>query len=368
MAFKTPSIQDVWTRLRNAMRAYLPGTDAWIEPSNLSVVGRSFSLVLDEAYSRLLYLYRQLFASTADGFHLEFRHAFEYGVSRKAAAPAQGVVSFTQTGSPATIPAGWLATAPNGIVYTFLTTAVPGAGGVTTVEIRAATDGANTNQLPFTPLTLVQDAGYPSLPAECIVGAQGLGGGADVESDEDLRKRVLARKRQPPHGGSKSDYELWALEVPGVTRVFVSSFKATDPNQAHTPLTVYPMFDDTRSNGVPTAYDLSVVGQYIDQRRPVTARVYVAAPNPVPVSVRIADLRNDSAELRAAIISNLAAMFYERVPVVTGENNFTLPQAWLDEAISRCDGYVRHRIVAPEDDLSFMPGSLPILGDVSFGA
>ena len=69
---------------------------------------------------------------------------------------------------------------------------------------------------------------YPSLPAVAYVGVNGIGGGADVESDEDLRARVLFRKRNPPHSGSKSDYIAWALEVPGVTRAFVSPFKTQD--------------------------------------------------------------------------------------------------------------------------------------------
>lgn len=367
MAFTTPSLLELWTRLRNSMRAFLPGTDAWIEPNNLSVAGRSFTLAIGSVYERVLYLYRQLFASTADAHHLEYRHAFEYGVARKPSAPAQGLVSFTQTAGPfVTIPAGYRLTRADGVVFYFLDAAVPSATGVCGVAIRSEIGGAFTNTLPGTPLDFAADTDYPNLPAHAIVGDQGLGGGADVESDDDLRARVLQRKRQPPHGGSKSDYERWALEVPGVTRVFVSAFKATDPNEAHTPLTIYPLFDATRANGVPTAYDLLAVAQHIDPLRPVTARVYIAAPAPLAVDVAIAALRDDSPQLRASIEQNLAAMFNERVPVVTGENAFTLPQAWLNEAVARGDGYRRHRLAAPDDDLSFPAGTLPILGRISF--
>lgn len=368
MAFTTPSLLDVWTRLRNSMRAFLPGTDTWIEPNNLSVAGRSFTLAIGSVYERVLYLYRQLFASTADGYHLEFRHAFEYGVTRKPSAPAQGLITFTQTLPAATIPAGYAVTAPDGNVYNFLTTAAPDATGKCTVEVRAASVGAATNQLPNTPLAFLADLDYPSLPATAFVGEQGLGGGADIESDEELRARVLLRKRSPPHGGSKSDYEQWALEVPGVTRVFVSSFEASDANQVASPLTLFPLFDDTRVNGVPTAHDLLAVAQHIDPLRPVTARVYVAAAQPRPVNIQIAGLQNDSAQLRASIQANLAAMFFERVPVATAENGFTLPIAWVDEAIARADGYVRHRLATPTADVDFSAGQLPTLGTISFGS
>lgn len=365
MAFQTPSLPDIWNGVKNAMRTYLPGTDAWVEPNNLSVVGRAFSLAVGSVYERINYLYRQLFASTADGFHLEYRHAFEYGISRKAAAPGQGFVSFTQTGTFATIPAGYTITAPNGVIYEFLTTAVPNANGVATVEVRATTTGVTTNQSPQTPMTVPANIAYPSLPSVAYVGVNGIGGGADIESDEDLRARVLFRKRNPPHSGSKSDYIAWALEVSGVTRAFVSPFKTQD-GQIASALTLYPLFDDSRPNGIPTAYDLLAVAQHIDPLRPVTARVYVVAPVPVIVNIQIAGLKNDTVYLREAIRSNLAAMFLDQVPVVTAENGFTLPNAWIDAAIARSDGYVRHTLMTPAADLSFDAGTIPILGTVSF--
>jgi uncharacterized phage protein gp47/JayE len=370
MAFSTPSLLDVWTRLRNSMRAFLPGTDAWIEPNNLSIAGRSFTLTIGSVYERVLYLYRQLFASTADGYHLEYRHAFEYGLTRKPSAPAQGQISFTQTGSGpfVTIPAGYTVTGPDGTVFSFLADAIPDSKGNCTVMVRANVSGAFTNTLPNTPLSFAADPSYPTLPSQAIVGAQGLGGGADAESYDELRTRVLLRKQFPPHGGAKSDYVEWALSVPGVTRCFVSPFHASDPNQVASPLTVFPLFDNTRVNGIPTSLDLLAVAQAIDQQRPVTARVYIVAPQPVPVDIQIAALKIDSPQLRASIEANLAAMFFERVPVVTADNQFTLPVAWIDEAIARSDGYARHRLAAPTDDVFFNPGQLPVLGQVIFGA
>lgn len=366
MAFQTPSLSEIWTGVKNAMRTYLPGTDAWVEPNNLSVVGRSFSLAVGSVYERINYLYRQLFASSADGYHLEFRHAFEYGINRKAAAPGQGFISFTQTGTAVTIPSGYTVTAPNGVVYSFLTPAVPNAATkIATVEVRATTNGAITNQLPSTPMTFATDIAYPSLPATATVGSNGIGGGADIEGDEDLRARVLFRKRNPPHGGARSDYERWATEVPGVTRVFISPFQTVDGIYASA-LTIYPLFDDTRANGVPTTSDCATVAAYIDPLRPVTARVYVLPPTPVAVNVQITGLKKDTVYIREAIKSNLAAMFLDQVPVVTAENGFTLPVAWIDAAISRAEGYDRHTLSSPASDVTFATGSIPVLGTVSF--
>lgn len=375
MPFKTPTLREIWTRWRDSARAFMPGTDSWIEPNNISVVGRSFALSLGSAYERAHYLYRQIFASSADAEHLEYRHAFEYGISRKAAAPAQGIISFQQTLPAATLPAEYFVTAPDGSVFMFLAQAVPAADGLTSVEVRAIEPGAKGNLLPGTPLDFAADAAYPSLPSNAVVGPDGFGGGADIESDDDLRARVLKRKREPPHGGSRSDYEQWALEVAGVTRVFVSPFKTTNANAVAAALTVYPLFDKTRLNGVPNAYDLLAVAQRFEaapdgsptNARPVTARVYVAAPRPVPVFISIGGLAGDTSYLRAAIQDNLKKMFYERVPVVTAENQFSLPVAWIDEAIARAPGYQRHRMITPKEDRVFEAGDLPILGEIDFG-
>jgi uncharacterized phage protein gp47/JayE len=46
-------------------------------------------------------------------------------------------------------------------------------------------------------------------------------GGTDPEDDESFRERMLYSYQDPPLSGAKSDYERWALEVPGVGRVFV---------------------------------------------------------------------------------------------------------------------------------------------------
>jgi uncharacterized phage protein gp47/JayE len=369
LPFSTPSLLDVWTRLRNSMRTYLPGTDAWVEPNNLSVAGRSFTLTIGSAYERVQYLYKQLFASTADGFHLEFRHAFEYGIPRALSAPAQGLISFTIPAPPFNVvPAGETLTRSDGIVFTTVADATPDNLGNCIVNVRATTSGAATNTMPSTPLTFVPDPNYLNLPTLATVGIGGLGSGADVETDGQLRARVLLRKQWPPHGGAASDYVEWVLAVPGVTRVFVSPFFSTDATQISSPLTIYPLFDNTRVSGLPTALDLLAVAEAVEAQQPVTARVYIVAPTVVHVPVQISALQVDSVFLRASIAANLAAMFLELVPVVTAQNNFALPVAWIDEAIARSDGYVRHRRLQPPGDVQFPVGSLPILGAISYGS
>src|SRR3546814_16959671 len=57
--------------------------------------------------------------------------------------------------------------------------------------------------------------------AVAAVAVGGLAGGADEEADDALRARLIGRIQKPVSGGKKTDYEVWALEVAGVTRSWV---------------------------------------------------------------------------------------------------------------------------------------------------
>ena len=47
-------------------------------------------------------------------------------------------------------------------------------------------------------------------------------GGADMETDDELRTRMLAKYRRPRRKeGAATDYVEWALEVPGCSRAWV---------------------------------------------------------------------------------------------------------------------------------------------------
>src|ERR1019366_4112874 len=116
--------------------------------------------------------------------------------------------------------------------------------------------------------------------ASFTVDTAGLAGGADVETDEAFRARILFRKRYPPHGGSASDYVMWAMSVPGVTRVYVERLWA-GPGTVR----VFPLFDLSPTGPIPTTGQLAQVAAYIDVQKPAGAAVTIAAATPVPIAV-----------------------------------------------------------------------------------
>ena len=190
-------------------------------------------------------------------------------------------------------------------------------------------------------------------------------GGADIESDDSLRLRLLLRIQAPAHGGNASDYRQWALEVPGVTRVWVAPqelgigtvmlrFMMDEAQAAHDG---FPQGD-----GAPTySGDIKTVFDHIEALRPVTAELFVAAPVPAPLDITVSGLQPDTPEVRAAIEAELRDMLFRR-----GTPGATIYRSWIWEAISIAAGEDRHSVAVPASDTSHSAGTLPILGTVTY--
>jgi uncharacterized phage protein gp47/JayE len=87
------------------------------------------------------------------------------------------------------------------------------------VPIIALVAGDFTRCEPGTPISIARPIDGINSGGETIGDTVG---GTDQERQEQLRSRMLARYRAPPHGGARHDYIAWALEVPGVTRAWCS--------------------------------------------------------------------------------------------------------------------------------------------------
>ncbi len=357
-----PALADIGTRLRTAFRAYLPGTDAMVEPNNLSVTGKAFALGMFDAYQRIKWLYRQLFASTADRFHLVYRHGADYGLTLKPSSAATGSVVVAQLIPEAqTVPAGVTFIRDDGVQ--FVSTAVASAAnGSVTLQVQAQSTGAATNCAAGESLTLVQQPAVPNLADTGAVDANGLGGGADEEATEAFRARVLARKRFTPQAGAPGDYERWATAVPGVTRAYASRFSSDC-----TYVSVWPLFDGLRANGIPQPGDLAPVIAAIESQRPVGAIVRTLVASAQAIDVTIANLSPNTPATQAAIAAALADAFFELGAVSTTQDPLTFYAEWISGAIRQpLPDAGTFTLVAPPADVFVALGSLPILGTVTF--
>jgi uncharacterized phage protein gp47/JayE len=353
MPFARPSLGDIRRRVADDLVNKLPGADTRLRVNNLRAFSEVEAGVAHLLYGRLEWSFRQLFPDTAEKEFLD-RWASIWGVQRIPAAGAFGN-SVWQAQPGARIAAGALIQRADNVRYI---TRDGGSeeNGTITVEIEAVTLGAIGNAEPDTQLNLLTT--FAGVAVQGLVLAPGLAGGADEQTDQALLQAVLMRIQMPPHGGAAFDYVRWALEVPGVTRAWCYPLEMGPGT-----VTVRFMMDDVRADddGIPTPADVAIVADYIDVRRPVTAKVYVAAPIAFPVAVTIDAIEPDTPAIRADVEANLKQMLLEEA-----EPNEPIYLSQWSTAIGITAGVERFILTAPTAETDPGLGKIVILGSVTF--
>ncbi|MBB2841472.1 UNVERIFIED_ORG: putative phage protein gp47/JayE [Rhizobium etli] len=360
MAWPIRSLTEASARVRGAFRQFLPGTDTSLANNFVTVTVKALAALAHEFELRMAYLARQLFISTATGQWLVL-HCSDIGIYRKQAAAASGLI--TGTGAPlATYPAG-VRFVSGSITYLSTAPATADGAGALTMAVLSEVRGAASNRDAGGLLALADPVLYPDLSSEWEVSEDGLGGGADIESDDSLRARGLQRKRNPPGGGTLTDYERIALAVPGVLAAW--AFRGSNSVGS---VFVYFLFAG-RDDFIPEAGDVAAVQAAIDAQRLIRVDDSVAvAPVAHPVDITIDGLSADTPEIRAAIETAISAMFLARCKPGIAGNTFTLSRSWISEAISTVSGEDRHELTAPATDIVLSGGEFPTLGTVTYGA
>lgn len=313
------------------------------------MLARVWSGAIHEAHGHLDWNKRQLFAATADDAEL-LLHGQDVGVSILAGAYATGEISLTGVNGTV-IPQGTRWQRADGLQYEATTEATI-AAGVATADIRCTTSGSAGNAEVGTALALVSP--IAGLQSAAAVAVGGVTGGADPESAESYRERILDRKRNTPQGGSEADYKRWAREIAGVTRVWIY------PGWEGPGTVGIAFVTDGEADIFPGAGKVEDVQAHIDALRPVTAEAIVFAPEPEEIDFEI-DLSPDTPAVRAAVEAELADLL-RRI----GQPGVTVPRSKLGEAISIAAGEDSHILVEPTADVVMPAGHLPVVGDITW--
>ncbi len=356
MPFARPSLPNLIDRIRTDIETRLPGTDPRLRRSILGAVGRAVAGEMHGLYGFLDWMSRQIIPDTAEGAILE-RHADWWRVTRNPAAPATGSVDFTGSDG-AIIPAGTTLQRSDGAEYTTDAEATIDSGTATAV-VTASTAGQDGSAVAGVSLQLTSP--ISGVQSSATVASGGLTGGADEEDDDALRERLRQRVQQPPQGGAVTDYEQWALDVEGVSRVWVMPLW-----DGIGTVGVYFTRDDDAAI-IPDAAEVQAVQDYIDALRPVTADVTAYAPTEVPQDMTIQLAPNDSAT-QAAVEAELADLFRREGDVEDGNGSGTILVSHIREAISTATGETDHALVSPTSDITLNPGELATLGAITWQA
>lgn len=347
MAFNERSLQEIYTDLEADCEAALQRY-----PNRRSLINVLIKVLAGASHGwigRLRWVLDQTFVATADEEHLTMIGQ-QYGVYRKAAVKASGAVTFVFTADPVAVEVGTILTADNGQQYS-VTTAVTSAG---TANVEALVAGVNGNLSAGVELQLT-----PAVDGvvNAVVAAGGISGGVEQEDLEDYRTRVKKRLQNPPGCGKESDYEQWALEVPGVTRAWC---------QPHTPergeITLRFMTDGLTDDGFPGEDKIAEVQAYVDNVNPTEARVYCCAPVKKVVDITINALDPDTVEVKDRINERLKELFV-RQSTLAG----TIKRNRIIATVTDTSGVENFELAAPVEDVVASTNELAVLGEVTYG-
>lgn len=359
MPSERPSIHDLVADLEAAIDAYIPGADARAPVSVLGALAKIVAGPIDGLYAYLAWLAQQMYPSTADIEALR-EHGRTFGVAEHAASYATGLVVFSGV-SGGVIPAATRLRADSGVQY-LTDAAIAIVDGAATVPVVAAAPGMAGNLAAGTVVRLVSP--IAGVNAAAAVGSAGLSGGADPETTEQYRARVLARTQNAPAGGSEADYKRWVWDIYPSARVWVDRSGGSG-------IVVRVMIDDRYPGEAPPPEALAPITAYIEERdpatdaalrRPVTADVLVVAPHLHAVDFQVT-VEPDTAAVRAAV----AAALTEVISAETAPGR-TLLRTHLDAAISAAAGEYDHVLIQPAANVTLESGSIAVLGTITWGA
>ena len=357
MPWTRPTRAQLLAAIQADLASALPAPVVFLSRSVLRGVAGITAGAADIVYGILDYAVRQAFATTADAAYVA-THAEDLGLTPLAATASAGsvtVVGIAGTYGPSafTRADGWRYLSDS----TFTIPDLGGGGGSVAVPLTAVDLGADGDMdsgtaLQFT--TPIVDVDSEALAAGAFVG------GTDAETAEELRARVLLRKRRPPQGGAEADYVQWALAA-GAVKAWVRS-----PWPSLGSLGVYFVVDGTGSGIIPGSGPVAVVqaaleGEDVEgraTRRPVTATATATAPTAVTVTPTIA-LTPDTAATRAAVTAELEALMLRRA----GES-IPISDLWI--AIGSATGVTSFVLTTPSAEVPIAAGECAVLGTVTW--
>lgn len=315
-----------------------------------AVAAQIHALYLQAAWTE-----RQCFPQTASGEFLDF-HAELRGIERKKASNATGTIRFsipTALQKDLVIPVGTVCMTAGLVRFVTTRKSFLTAGEVyVDVPAQAAETGLSGNVAANTVLTMAE---APVGVALCA-NPEAFAGGADEETDEELRSRVLATYRRLANGANAAYYEQQALSFDDVSAAAVLP-------RARGIGTVDVIV--ASQGGVPEQELLDEVQAFFDKAREISVDVQVRAPKIVQVNVSASIKIAPSYEperVKIAVREAIAGCF-------NGEQmGKSVLLARLGAAVFGVPGVENYGFSEPAADVTVDADVLPVLGTLSVEA
>tara|TARA_R110000765_G_scaffold118194_3_gene212346 strand:- start:2354 stop:3670 length:1317 start_codon:yes stop_codon:yes gene_type:complete len=230
------------------------------------------------------------------------------------------------------------------------------------LKVQSLGFGASVNQESGVSLTLLSPIVGVNSVATVRFGE--IGGGTDIETDQDFRARFLERTRNPVSNFNVADITSRAKEVNGVTRVWVQE---TTPDIGQ--VTVYFVRDNDGSI-IPSSSEVTDVNWYLIGIIPASMSwddLVVDAPVPVTVDFNINSLNPDTASMRLAVEASLDAFFRTSTNVGSNLDQDAYRAAiWNTVDLDNGQELKDFSLSLPTGDVLVNINELPVLGNVSY--
>ncbi|AXF86391.1 hypothetical protein DTO96_102145 [Ephemeroptericola cinctiostellae] len=330
-------------------------SDLVLARSNINVQSVVSAIGMHGLYQWLSkYIARQAVPIWATGVFLD-GWLETYGMTRKQATPARGVVTGTGTAG-AWLTAGTHLQTTSGVQYQVDADVQVDTNGAFSAAVTAVGSGLAGNTLSNVVLTLTSSVTGINATCQSIAG---ISGGTDTETDAQALYRLVQRLSYEPMGGAPHDYARWAMAVAGVTRAWGLR------NPAGATSAGVMIVCDGNPNGLPSPQQIQDVYNYIrDPKRGPPDELFVFAPTLKPINPVI-DLTPDSTATRAAALVELQDLFFRE-----SQPGYALPHSHLIEAVSMATGEHTHKYMSPTltsgEYFAATEFELVTLGEVTF--
>lgn len=377
MPFNRPTLSELRQRNLSYIQSELKTGGNLLRFSNIGVISDADAGMAHLHYGYLDYIALQSTPYNATDEYLAAWAALK-DVFRKPANPATCPTVLFTGATGQFVAAGSLLNRVDGYQYRLDDEVIIGVGGTASGSITAVLPsvlddvsggGVAGNADAGTSLTLdVAIDGVISVSTAVVK----ISGGADIESEDAFRSRMLLAYQNTPQGGNDTDYRTWALAVPGVTRCWIKRRLMGAGTVG-----VYIMCDGNDSGGFPVGTDgvsqfevwgavkatgdQGRVADHLYPLQPIIAIVYVCAPVASLVNFVISGMTAaDSATLQAVNAAIDEVLFTE------GEPGGRILLSSLLLAIGDVDGTRGFILDSPTTNIQLETGALPVRGTVTY--
>lgn len=367
MPFKTPSLTELNTQAQqDVINAGIRGVNTVLRYSVLGTLAKTQAGMSWSHYDFLKNVAKQTTPWTATDEYLSGWGILK-DVRQKAASSSMGEVTFTVISPDIIIPEGTILRRNDGWEYKTTIDSNNGISSITSIDV-----GASSNAPVGTILTLGNTIAGVSTE---VVVSSALIGGADLESQEEYRNRVLQAYRVSGSNGREQEYIAWAEALPQVSRAWVgrNSFGAGTVvvwimcDEANTPTNGFPV-GNNGSASLENRYEHATgdqlkVANYIYEKQPVTALVIVCSPVAQPVDFNITDLGTSNTLANQALIKSALIDMFRRE---ASPGHTIHPSSW-EKALTSISSLGQFNITSPAQAITAQSaGHLLTLGKITF--